>query len=222
MRSYGLSKLAVVALCAALVGCATTRSEVKVSSAAAAPASAPVTKSRAILIRAVTDERVFEQAPSNPSVPSLGFEGAAKATAETKARAIARKRGGLGGAFGDILLENGQTVAGVIQESLTAAFREAGYKVTTNPADAGQSPLIMDVRVKRFWAWFKPGFWAITLSADIATNLEIQGLAAPVVVTVHAEDSRQIATDSTWVELVDRALKEYRVQVVGKAAALPN
>jgi hypothetical protein len=80
----------------------------------------------------------------------------------------------------------------------------------------------MDVRVKRFWAWFKPGFWAITLSADIATNLEIQGLAAPVVVTVHAEDSRQIATDSTWVELVDRALKEYRVQVVGKAAALPN
>jgi hypothetical protein len=222
MRTYGLSNLAALAICAALVGCATTRSEVKVGAPAAAPAAtAAVTKSRAILIRAVTDERVFEQAPSDPSVPSLGFEGAAKATAETKARAIARKRGAFGGAFGDILLENGQTVTGVVQESLTAALRDAGYKVTTNPADAGQSPLVMNVRVKRFWAWFKPGFWAITLSADILTNLEVEGLATPLAVTVHTEDSRQIATDGAWIELVDRALKEYRTQAVAKAAALP-
>jgi hypothetical protein len=221
MRTHDVSKIAVLALCAVLVGCATTRSEVKLGGAVAAPATAQVTKSRAILIRSVTDERVFEQAPSDPSTPSLGFEGAAKATADVKARAIARKRGAFGGAFGDILLENGQTVTGVIQENLAAGLREAGYRVTTNAAEAGQSPLTMDVRVKRFWAWFKPGFWAITLSADITTNLEVQGLSSPVVVTVHAEDSRQIATDSAWIELVDRALKEYRTQAVAKAASLP-
>ena len=221
MRIHDVSKLAVVALCAALVGCATSRSEIKVGAAAAAPTTVAVTKSRAILIRNVTDERVFEQKPSEPNIPSLGFEGAAGATAETKARAIARKRNTFGAALGDILLENGQTVTGVVKASLTTAFGEAGYKVTSNPADAGQSPIVIDVRIKKFWSWFKPGFWALTLSADIATDLEVQTLGAPLIVSVHAEDSRQIATDSAWVEVIDKALKEFRTQALAKAASLP-
>jgi len=221
MRTFNPGKVALVALFAVLAGCATNRSEVRLGAPAATPAAAQVTKARAILIRSVSDERVFEQAPTDPSVPSLGFEGAARATADVKARAISRKRNTFGHALGDVLLENGQTVASVVQDNLAAGFREAGYKVTTNPADAGPSPIAMDVRIKRFWTWIKPGFWALTLTADIETNLEVQGTAAPVVVKVHAEDSRQFGGDNNRIELVDRALKEYRAQVVAKAATLP-
>lgn len=221
MRICDVSKIGVLMLCAALGGCALTRSEINLGSLEAAPSAAPVTKSRAVLIRSVTDERVFEQAPKDPSTPSLGFEGAEKATADIKARAISRKRNTFGQALGDVLLENGQTVAGVIRDNLAAAFREAGYRVTNNPVEAGQSPVTMDVRIKRFWTWIRPGFLALTLTADIATDLEIQGASAPVVVTVHTEDSRQFGSDDARIELVTRTLKEYRAQVIAKTANLP-
>jgi uncharacterized lipoprotein YajG len=221
MRVHDVAGVSTLLLCAALAGCATTRSEVKLGGPEPAPAAAAVTKARAVFIRAVTDERIFQQAPSDPSIPSLGFEGADKASAEIKARAIGRKRGGFGQAMGDVLLENGQTVTEVLKENLAAGLRDAGYRVANNTADAGQSPIIMDVRIKQFWAWFRPGFWAITLSTNIMTSLEVQGMSAPTDVSVHAENSGMAATESAWIEIVNKALKEYRGQVVAKAASLP-
>ena len=72
-------------------GCAATRSEVKLASPVAAPASTGPATGKVVVIRSVTDARVFEQAPRDPSVPSLGGEGAGNASADTKARAIGRK-----------------------------------------------------------------------------------------------------------------------------------
>lgn len=202
-----------------VAGCATSRSEVKLGGTDTA--SYAVTKSKVILIRSVTDERVFEQSPSEPSTPSLGGEGATLASADTKARAIGRKRGGFGKALGDVLLENGQTVAGVVRENLTNALKQAGYRTTSNAAEAGPAPVIIDVRIKQFWAWIQPGFWALTLHADITTNLEVSGNASPTVVSVNTQDSRQIVTDSSWIEIVDQALKDYREQAIVKSANLP-
>jgi uncharacterized lipoprotein YajG len=221
MRLHPACKLALLLLCTTLVGCATSRSELKLTDPTADAPAPAVRKAQTVLIRAVTDQRVFEQAPKDPSIPSLGFEGAAQATAEVKARAIGRKRNTFGAALGDVLLENGQTVTGVVRDSLAAGLRQAGYRVTSNAAEAGPSPLVMDVAVKEFWAWFNPGFWSITLSTRITTDLVIQGGPPSMTVNVLAQDSRQAAFESAWIEIVDKALKEYRAQITAKAATLP-
>jgi hypothetical protein len=172
------------------------------------------------VIRSVKDERTFEQAPEDPSTPSLGFGGADQASTELKSRAIGRKRNGFGKALGDVLLQTGQTVEGVVRENLAAALEHAGYHVKGEDA-AGPSPLIIDVHVKQFWAWTQPGFWAITLSANIATDLDLSGKASPTTIRVHAEYRRQAATEGAWMEIVAKALDDYRAEVAAKASAFP-
>ena len=210
-------RLASLIACVVLAACATSRSEVKLGAPAAAPAE-QTGATRFAVIRSVKDERVFEEAPVDPSVPSLGFEGAAQATDEIKARAIARKRNTLDMAMGDVLLQKGQTVEDVVRDNLTAALRQAGYQVRSAD-NAGPSALIVDVHIKQFWAWVQLGFWALTFKANISTSLDLSGTASASTITVHAEDSGQVATDSAWVRVVDRALDAYRSQATEKAVA---
>jgi uncharacterized lipoprotein YajG len=212
--------VSILVACMALAGCATSRSEIKLGSPTAQTGNAP-SSGRLAVIRSITDERVFEQAPKDPSTPSLGFGGADKSSTELKARAIGRKRNTYGKALGDVLLEGDQTVEGVVRENLTAALTQAGYQVEAGNA-AGASSLVIDVRIKQFWAWFQPGFWAIKLHTNIVTDLDIAGAPAPTTITVHAEDSRQMATEGAWMEIVGKALDEYRTQVAGKAASFPR
>lgn len=206
-----------------LVGCATSRSEIRLdSSTVAAPVTEKhITKVQAVWIRSVVDERQFEAAPKDPSIPSLGFEGAAQATAETKARAFGRKRGGFGMALGDVLLEQGQTVSGVVREQLSVAFASAGYRVAASESDAGADPLIVDVRIKQFWAWINMGFWALTLNNRITTDLSFSGAVQPVTVSVHLQEPHMAITDGAWTEDLVKALQAYRTQATEKAAKLP-
>lgn len=206
----------VVAAAAAfllLTGCATSRSEVRLSSPGAA-VDTPSSDGKVVVIRSIRDDRIFEEAPKDPSTPSLGFGGAEAASAEIRARAIGRKRNGYGKALGDVLLENGQTIEAVIGENLTAALRQAGYRVQSSSGDADAVQL--DVRIKRFWAWFQPGFWAITLNANISTELVVDGKATPISIDVDAQDKRQAATDKAWVEIVDQALQAFRAAATAK------
>jgi hypothetical protein len=101
------TRCAIALLCVGtiLAGCATSRSEIRLSSPAPAATPQATTTDRAVVIRSVHDERVFEQAPDDPSTPSLGFEGASQASDDLKARAVGRKRNSFGKAMGDILLE---------------------------------------------------------------------------------------------------------------------
>lgn len=215
-----LCTTALVAAATILGGCATNRSEIRISSPGALAPTVGSAPTRLVVIRSVSDERVFEQAPRVASTPSLGFEGAAQATADVKARAIGRKRNGFGQALGDVLLDNGQTVAGLVRENLTAAFAQAGLRVVTENA-AGPAPLLVNVRIKQFWAWFQPGFWAITLNTQIETDIDVAGAAAPLKLSVQVADSRQMATDSAWLEVVEKALVAFRAQAVAKLGAPP-
>lgn len=215
-----LCTIALVAAAAILGGCATNRSEIRISSPGALAPPVGSAPTRMVVIRSVSDERVFEQAPRVASIPSLGFEGAAQAAAHVKARAIGRKRSGYGQALGDVLLENGQTVAGLVRENLTAAFAQAGLRVVTEN-EAGPAPLLVDVRIKQFWAWFQPGFWVITLNTQIETDIDVAGAAAPLKLSVQVADSRQMATDSAWLEVVEKALVASRAQAVAKLGAPP-
>ena len=198
-------------------GCAATRSEVKLASPVAAPASTGPATGKVVVIRSVTDARVFEQAPRDPSVPSLGGEGAGNASADTKARAIGRKRNAYGMAMGDVMLEPGKTVEAVVRENLATALGQAGFQVRDSAAGGG-APLMIDVRIRKFWSWLTPGAFTMTVEALIETDLTPAG-AAPIAVNVRSSDARMMVTDGAWIELVDKALQEYRVQVAAKAGA---
>lgn len=208
------SRLAILCFCGMLAGCATSRSEIKLHSPTiVVPTTAAASTQQVVVIGKITDERVFEQAPNDPSTPSLGFGGAGKATDDVKARAFGRKRNTWGQALGDVLLQPGQTVESVIRENLVAAFQQAGYQVK-GEGDAGASPLMVDVHIKQFWAWFTPGFWAVTLSNNITTDLVINGTGTPVVVNTHVEDKHAAATESDWMQIVDKGLDAYRAEVL--------
>jgi len=193
-----------------LSGCATSRSVLQVSlpeSTAAVPQLG-----RQVLITAVTDRRVFEESPKTQDIPSLGFGGAAEATAAMKLRAIGRKRNTYGKALGDILLAENQTVETVARGALEKSLRELGYEVIADPALAGAGVLRIEAGIDRFWTYMTPGFWAIRLSADIATTLTLSGGelgGGERVVAVKYEGSYQVATDGNWQEVVDKALAEY-------------
>lgn len=207
--------------CIVASGCATTRSEIKLASPIVVAASPAPSAGRTAVIRSVKDERVFAESPSDPSTPSLGLEGATNASAEVKARAVGRKRNAYGKALGDLQLESGQTVESVIRDNTSVALKQAGYDVKANLADAGTSPLIIDIHVKEFWAWLRPGFWAITLNSKIATDFDISGAMAPVQVSGVAEQKTAMAIDSVWMEVIDTALKDFRAQVASKLAVKP-
>ncbi|MDR3411214.1 MAG: hypothetical protein P4L87_09770 [Formivibrio sp.] len=205
-----------------LAGCATTRSEIKLTApmVASGLVAKHASKDQIVLVRSVVDERQFEAAPKDPSIPSLGFEGAAQATMETKARAFGRKRNGFGRAMGDVLLDKSQSVTGVVREQLNAAFADAGYRVAQNEVDAGASPVLVDVRIKQFWSWINMGFWALTLNNQITTDLTFSGAAQPMAVSVHLQEQHMAVTDSAWTEDLGKALQAYRTQVVDKLGKL--
>ena len=195
-------------------GCATSRSEIKLKDpTVVAPVATATSAQHVVVIGKITDERVFAEAPDDPSTPTLGFGGADKATDDVKARAVGRKRNSWGKALGDVLLQPGQTVEAVIRQNLVAAFEQAGYQVK-GEGDAGPSPLMVDVHIKQFWSWFTPGAFVVTLSNNIATDLVFNGAATPVVVSTHVEDAHAVATEDSWIQIVDKGLDAYRAEVV--------
>jgi uncharacterized lipoprotein YajG len=208
------------ALLAVLVmtGCATSRSEIRLT---AAPAPDKAASGSEVVIRSIEDVRVFEEAPPHPGTPSLGWGGAGAAPVEVKARAVGRKRNAYGKALGDVLLEPGDSVVDVIRQNLATALSSSGYRVV-EASQASSSALQLDVRIDKFWAWFQPGFWQITLNGDIATQLSFEGHAQPHNVTVSAQDKRQAAHDGAWVEILDMALAQYRAAVAAQAGNFPK
>jgi hypothetical protein len=203
-----------------LSGCATNRSEVSLAPVASQSALAPQpsANARPIVLRTVTDARVFEVKPRDPSIPSLGFEGAPSATAEVKARAIGRKRNTYGMALGDVLLEPGDSVEQVIRKEVAEALREAGYRVVAAPASADVP--VMDVRIGQFWSWIQPGFWAITIHTKIGTELVVPN-RAPVMIDVVNDEATMAATDGAWIDGVRKALVRFRAAVLARKAELP-
>lgn len=218
IRFCGAAALLFVS--ALLGGCATSRSELKIA-APDATSSTPVTKQRAVVIRSVRDERQFAEKPADPSVPSLGSGGVTAASDAVKARAIGRKRNGFGMALGDVLLDDGQTVTGLVRDNLSSAFRQAGYRVAPDAASAGASPLLVDVRIRKFWAWFTPGMMTITLAAHIETDVVISDAGTTTMVSVKATDDRMAATEGAWAEIVQKALAAYRAEAAKKVAVAP-
>ncbi len=185
-------------------GCATTRGEINLR---VLPPANP-TSGAPVKIAQVKDRRVFQINPRDPSIPSL-MDDEINNTGIT-GRAIARKRGGFGKALGDILLPEGQTVPKLVGDALTRAFRESGYRVL-QPEDNGYAEAsAITADIDQFWAWFTPGFWAITLEfrADVRIQGEIGPFQTGNSVQGSARESGMAATSDTWKAVVDKGVED--------------
>lgn len=185
-------------------GCATTRGEINLR---VLPPANP-TSGAPVKIAQVKDRRVFQINPRDPSIPSL-MDDEINNTGIT-GRAIARKRGGFGKGLGDILLPEGQTVPKLVGDALTRAFRESGYRVL-QPEDNGYAEAsAITADIDQFWAWFTPGFWAITLEfrADVRIQGEIGPFQTGNSVQGSARESGMAATSDTWKAVVDKGVED--------------
>ncbi|WP_193557572.1 flagellar biosynthesis protein [Pseudomonas kairouanensis] len=197
-------RLAVgIAALTMLAGCATSRSEVDVNVAplSANQAVAP-SNGKKVLISTV-DERVFQIDPRSPDTPSLkNDEVTDKSITE---RAIARKRNGYGKGLGDVLLPSGRTVSQLVNESVAAAYKQAGYQVVTDPS--APDAAAVKVHIVEFWSWFTPGFFSVDVSNKSHLRIETPGATALNVVT-RKNESMQAVTEGDWKKITEAGLQE--------------
>lgn len=137
-----------VVMVALLGGCALNRSQVAVNGEAGAVPTTASMNGKKVYISAV-DERVFHAKPATPDNPSVLFKQIDdKAITE---RAIARKRNLYGMHIGDVLLQPGHTVPGIVSDAVASAYRQAGYEVVSNPGVQGATGV--QVNISQFWSW---------------------------------------------------------------------
>jgi hypothetical protein len=165
----------------------------------------------------VTDKRVFEAAPRTPPVPSL--KGKEIADKTITSRAIARKRNSFGKALGDILLPEGRTVEDLVREALTISFRDAGYCVLDGTTPSGDVVPI-EADIEQFWAWFTPGFWAVSLEFESKVN--IKGNVSPFNdgETVHGNVKlhSQAANTKAWLNTINKGIEAFVTEVKQRLA----
>ncbi len=192
-------------LASSLSACALGRSVVDIT-----PPKSTVTDNKAVAkIVKVEDRRVFEAAPDDAGTPSLQD---AKDIADKTitARAIARKRGGYGQAFGDVVLPEGKTVADLVKSAATKALQDKGYAVVEEGSPQYTTALPLNIEIIDFWSWVAPGF--LTMNLEFKSTLKLDGDALvganPPPVMSHFKDYPMAVTESTWADMVQRGIND--------------
>jgi hypothetical protein len=201
-------------------GCASSRSVVGLDQPADA-ASNPE-QGIAVKIVKVSDARTFESSPKNPDTPSLSGDDINDAS--LTARALGRKRNGWGMAWGDVLLPDGQTVAGVMKDTLTNGFRNASYRVLT-PDDAGYDAAVpVQARVVQFWSWLQPGFWRLTVHnrAEVEISGSLQPLTGGLTVHSSVAEPMMAVTEDDWKDVTSKGLKSFSDNLVRALTGKPQ
>jgi len=183
--------------------------------------SAPVNPESGIEVRfaRISDQRNFQLNPRQPNIPSLK-NGEEIGNPDITSRALARKRNTFGQALGDILLPEGQTIMMLVEESLAKGFRESGYRVLTEDdegyADAGP----LEVDIEKFWSWFNPGFWAISLNCEIEIKVSgpVQGFESGQMFNARVRREFQTGQESNWQKTIRAALDALNEDISQKIA----
>ena len=211
MKKIALRSLITLAFATSALlftGCAAKRGEVALQVPTAKVETAP-SNGQQIYINSIVDKRIFEVKPPEPSIPSL--DPSEPQSDAIKARAVGRKRKTYGMALGDILLNENQSVNSVVKNALTEALVGKGYQVIENKEQITPQTYIADVKILKFWAWMNPGFFAISLSCEIETNVDIKQEGDPKIYNLHvkAVDSFQTGMESNYIEVMQKALQQY-------------
>ena len=211
------SKLLIAAIITSSIlisGCATSRSTIDIPVSASTESSS--FNGKEIYINSVTDNRTFEIKPSDPSTPSLDPSEAQGD--QIKLRAIARKRNGYGMGLGDILLPEGTTVESLIKASIQKELKNNGYNIIVNKDAITGNTYIADVTINKLWSWMNPGFFSISLSTEISTEIAISHSSTidNKIISVKASDNYQMATDGNWAEIMQSAFSKYSAELKQK------
>jgi len=185
-------------------GCASSRGTLDIN---VQPVLNP-TSGTAVRIVQVRDMRVFEKEPKEPFTPSLK-DGAIEDMSITS-RAIARKRNSYGVAMGDILLPEGRTVAGLVEEAVGRSFRESGF-IVRHRDDAGYGDALpVEIDIDQFWGWARWGFW--TFSFEFESRLNIKAPLKPFeqgeTVRGYAHFARPAGGSSVWQGVIDEGIAD--------------
>jgi hypothetical protein len=207
-----MRKLANLIILAILVistaGCATNRGYLNIE----VPTNTITTPNgKQVYIRSITDNRQFQDKPKSADIPSLGYGGVDKITPELKSRAIARKRNSYGKALGDIFLSEGQSVQNIIYEATRNALYSLGYEVVNDAKDAKSDAFIIDISIDKFWAWFMPGVWTISLKSEISTTntISVPKSDSPIIIQASSRNFCQIANEANWRKTINMAVKDF-------------
>ena len=202
-----LSKLMLSFIGALIIsGCAINRSTLDIQLPKGQQAQL---NGKQVYINSVVDKRSFQVSPPSPDIPSL--DPSEDQTEQIKMRAIGRKRNGFGKALGDMLLKDGETVQSLTNKSIRQAFEDKGYSIVANKDGVTKDTCIVDVNIEKFWAWMNPGFWQITLSSEISTDVIIKSSKGTTnqQISVKAADGYQVATESNWMEIIQKSIQLY-------------
>src|SRR5262245_28773335 len=205
--------LTIAAMALTLSGCAASRSTFDLSVAQGEHSDA---KAYVKLLQ-VTDQRLYEVNPRDPSIPSLGDATQINDQAITS-RALARKRNGWGMALSDILLPEGRTVEQVVREAVTKALADKGYTVV-EPGDVHYptaSPLKVDIQ--KFWSWMTPGFFTISLEFESTLTMQSDAILdlKQEMVRGYSHGNFLAATDGAWQETMQEGMTDLITKISAK------
>jgi hypothetical protein len=168
--------------------------------------SVPAATKGKVYIASVTDDRDFQNSPSDPSTPSIDGD-VTRVSVAQKDQMIGRQRGGFGKAMGDISLSGNDTVTRRMRVLVEEGFRRGGYEVTSEPDGA----IPVTVSVEKFWAWMTPGLFALTFEAQILAKVTMKAPATSYTFALlgYGKNHGQIAKDGNWTEAYQPALEDF-------------
>ncbi len=143
--------LSILGMIVMITGCSLGNQQVTLATPPSAEKSDRNWKS--VFLKVVTDDRVFEVKPTDPSIPSANFEGTEEELQAFEAKAFARVRHPMGKALNNVLLEEGYSVSAVMRETIKSAFRDMGYEIIEDESGIKPDTQIIETSIEQFWCW---------------------------------------------------------------------
>ena len=164
----------------------------------------------------VTDQRRFENKPSDPSTPSINGD-VSEVSREQLKVLVGRQRNSFGKAMGDIALPGGQTVESQVQQLVELGFRRRGYAIGSR----GQTPDAAVVTINEFWAWTTPGFSSLSFEARVRCTISatVGGKNRSFDVLGYGINKGQVASDANWQLAYKLAFDDFLAKFDTAAAA---
>ena len=159
-----------------------------------------------IFIGNIEDNRVFQNKPSDPSIPSIDGN-VHSITPQQKEVMIGRQRNAWGRAMGDIALPVGDSVVTRTKRLLEEGFRSRGYRIASDSS----APNSASATIDEFWSWGSPGFWSISFEARVYCTIKLTKSdgSSTIVVEGYGINKGQIASDANWQLAYQRAFQDF-------------
>ena len=123
---------------------------------------------------------------------------------------VGNRRNGYGGVSAPV--KSTKDVRTVVQEALLAELAHNGHRMTSSTENQPQR--IIEVGLKKYWTENQMNFFSITLRGTIVTEIIIRDPQSKQeltrrAITGDAEESRQLATEGAYQDVLNQALAEF-------------